>query len=139
MVRRHGSIGIALALAGALAGSQAVATAPSGAGQTESGIAYLSGGVGSDERQRMEELAAGFNLRVEMADPEGKFQGGGHVRIRDAAGKTVLDTTTNGPLLYAKLPPGRYTIVVGDGPEKTRSVEVGASGRTDVVIDAAQR
>jgi len=139
MVARGGSITVALALA--LASSYASATAPAGAGQTESGVSYISGGVGTDERARMEQLAAGFNLRVEMAAPDGKFLGGGRVQIRDGKGKTVLDTTTNGPLLYAKLPPGKYTVLVGgDGAgAKSRSVEVGASGRTDVVIDAGSK
>ena len=134
------AIAAAVALTTALSAVAASAAPPAAAGGKETKVEYISGGVGSDERQALEQGSAGYNLRVEMAEPSGKFQGGGKVKIRDAAGRTMLDTSTKGPLLYAKLPPGRYTILVGEdgAAAKQRSVDVAASGRTNVVVDLDQ-
>lgn len=132
------ALGVVLVLGGSTGALAAGEQQTAGAVQKSGAVAYFSGGVGSDERARMEQMAAGFNLRVEMAAPAGNYQGGGHVVIRDAARKTVLDTTTDGPLLYVKLPPGHYTVDVSGasaaGPGKTRAVDLTANERKDVVL-----
>jgi hypothetical protein len=128
-------IAVALSLLGLV-----VASAPIAADAAET-ILVLSGGVGSDERERLEQRAAGYNVRVELADPSGKFEGGGTVVIRDAAGKTVVPATKlDGPQLYAKLPPGRYSVEISGagGPAKTVSVEAPASGRATAVVDPSK-
>lgn len=131
----------AIALAWTLAGALAAGTSLAGDANGASGVPYLSGGFGSGEREQLEKRAAGYNLLVEIADRSGAFEGGGHVTIRDASGKTVLDTEVDGPQLYAKLPPGRYSVLASDGGAESgaRTVEVPASGRATVVLDVAKR
>ncbi|HZR79557.1 MAG TPA: carboxypeptidase regulatory-like domain-containing protein [Candidatus Binatia bacterium] len=129
---------IALALAWSFAGSLATAAPPADEPQG-GGVPYLTGGVGTDEREALQERAAGYNLLVEVAAPSGAYQGGGRVAVRDGSGKTVLATNMDGPQLYAKLPPGHYTVAFeGSGSKpKTASVQVPASGRAKTVIDVS--
>ena len=56
------------------------------------------------------------------------------VDIRNEQGQSLISTTTDGPILLAALPPGRYTInaqVHGVSQEKTVSV---GSGQTQRVL-----
>jgi hypothetical protein len=54
------------------------------------------------------------------------------VAVEDPNGNPVLATVTDGPWLYANVPPGRYRIRTGDGQERT--VEVGTTGRSVLVF-----
>jgi hypothetical protein len=105
----------------------------------QGGVSYMTGGVGTDERARMESMAGEFNLRVEVASPTGAYVGTPRIEIRDAAGKTKLDAVANGPLLYAKLPPGSYTVSVHEQGRKPaqKSVQVGAQGAAQVTMHVA--
>jgi hypothetical protein len=49
------------------------------------------------------------------------------VTIADAAGKTMLDTTSEGPWLLTKLPAGNYQVVATfAGTAERRAIAVGA-------------
>ena len=136
MMRRILVIGAVLALSLANivpASAERAAGAPQ-----QGGVAYVSGGVGSDERARMEAMGSDFNLRVEVAIPAGNYVGSPRIEIRDAAGKTVLDAQSDGPLLYAKVPPGSYNVAVHEAGKKSaqKSVQVG-TGPTKVTLHLA--
>ncbi|MBI3783176.1 MAG: carboxypeptidase regulatory-like domain-containing protein [Deltaproteobacteria bacterium] len=89
------------------------------------GVAYVSGGVGTDERHEIEALAAQFNLKLTMALSDGHFISDTQVQIRDAKGSTLVEAASDGPLFYAKLPPGSYTVVCSlNGKEVKRSATV---------------
>ena len=49
------------------------------------------------------------------------------VRLADTKGSVVLDTVTDGPMLLAKLPPGRYQ-VMAEVRGQTRTATVDATG-----------
>jgi len=75
------------------------------------GIAYVSGGIGSDERQAMQELTEPFNLRLAFSEiGSGALLATAKVRIYDAAGKLLLAVASDGPLLFVLLPEGSYRI-----------------------------
>jgi hypothetical protein len=100
------------------------------------GIAYLSGGIGEDERAAFEEARKDFNLELVFA-----AKGGGNylanidLAVLDAARREILRTTTEGPLFLAQLPPGRYTIVATfNGETQTRSLTVPAKGRKQAAL-----
>lgn len=91
-------------------------------------VSYMSGGTGSDERAALEAKAGRFNLKLIHAAPNGDYVSDVKVRISDAKGAALIDTVTEGPLLYAQLPPGSYSIVCSfGGQEQKRSVTVGTT------------
>lgn len=81
--------------------------------QTQGGVTYVSGGVGQEEAQAFEAAAAQYPLTLEFAikhAPHAEYAADVHVVVTDAQGTRVLDTTSDGPFLLAKLPAGRYTV-----------------------------
>ena len=99
---------------------------------TENGITYVSGGVSDEEQAKIKAMGQDYNLMVLMAADEGNYFGSGDVTLTDDQGNTVLQTTTDGPMLFAKVPPGSYTVeasVVGNTQNQT--VDVGDSGQAE--------
>lgn len=103
-------------------------------------VSYVSGGVGDEEQKRLEEMARDFNLEVTFAGRSGAYGGGSRVEIRDQAGKTLIDAESRGPLFYAKLPPGSYTVSAsgaGAGGQK-KTVQIAEHRRTAVLFTVQQ-
>ena len=102
-------------------------------------VAYVSGGIGSDEAQAMKAAAADYPLTLELAaaGPErDPYIADARVEIRDLRGNAVLDTTTEGPFLLVRLPSGTYTLdVEWNGAQKRKTVQVAADKRQHVVFE----
>ena len=97
------------------------------------GTAYVTGGMGLDERSALEEAAREYNLKLSCAMTGGKYVADVRVVIRDASGRTVLDAATDGPWLFAKLPAGSYRIFATfGGVTHQRTVELSGSRQTVV-------
>jgi hypothetical protein len=98
--------------------------------EAESGVPYISGGIGVSGREEMEQVKSQYNLRLLFAESgSGAYLSGVRVQIRDSAGPTLLTTVTTGPWLYADLAPGNYTLTVEyAGQAQTRQVRIPASG-----------
>ena len=79
-------------------------------GKTSQGFPYLFGGVGSDEREAMEERAKGYNLKLIFAEKRGAFISGVTVVIASAKGAEIASLMTEGPWFYIQLPPGDYSV-----------------------------
>jgi hypothetical protein len=96
--------------------------------KTAGGVPYVSGGVGTDSIDRLSSLAGDFNLKLVFAMKSGDYVSDVKVAIADAAGKTLLDTTSDGPWLLTRLPAGRYQIVATfAGNSVKRQVAVGSA------------
>jgi hypothetical protein len=102
-------------------------------------IAYISGGVSSDEADAMKAAAADYPLTLELAvagpqrDP---YIADARVEIRDMQGNAVLNTTTEGPFLLVRLPSGMYTLdVEWNGAQKKRTVQVAADKRQHIFFE----
>ena len=96
--------------------------------QTAGGVSYVSGGVGTDVRDQLSSRASDFNLKLVFALTSGEYVSGVRVAIADAAGKTLLDTTSEGPWFLAKLAAGNYQIVATfAGKAVRRQVAVGGA------------
>jgi hypothetical protein len=81
--------------------------------QTQGAVSYVSGGIGKEEAQAFEMAAKQYPLSLEFAvkhAPRAEFTADVHVMVKDAQGKSVLDTRSDGPFLLAKLPAGHYTV-----------------------------
>ena len=126
---------IVLGIGGHVANAQPVPIAqssslPASASNTSS-VPYASGGVGYDERDRMEAAKSQFNLRLMFAITGGEYLSGVKVRIQDNAGATLLDAISSGPWFYAQLLPGNYVLTLDNrGKIKTRNVNISAEGAT---------
>lgn len=96
--------------------------------QTSGGVSYVSGGVGKDSIDRLSSLARDFNLKLVFAMKSGAYVSGVRVALADAAGKTLLDTTSEGPWLLARLPAGNYQIVATfEGSALKKQIAVGSA------------
>ncbi|MGE5305277.1 MAG: carboxypeptidase regulatory-like domain-containing protein [Alphaproteobacteria bacterium] len=97
------------------------------------GIPYISGGVGSDERSMLASMSKNDNLELSFALQDKEYLGGAKVTVKDHEGKNVLEATSDGPLFYAKLPEGTYTVIaVANGTTLMRNVQIPEKGRTSV-------
>jgi len=105
----------------------------SAAERTATGIPYISGGVGLDERDSLRAISRDYNLQVTCALREGNYLSDVHMTIQDAKGATILDTVPQGPWLFTKLPPGHYTVVANlQGKAQQRSAHVPPTGHAEV-------
>jgi len=102
--------------------------------QAASGVSYVYGGVGDDSIERLNSLAGSFNLKLVFAMNSGNYVSGVRVTIADSAGKTVLDTTSEGPWFLVKVPAGNYQIVAtfaGNAVKRQVAVATAASRTVD--------
>ncbi|KWE29977.1 hypothetical protein [Burkholderia territorii] len=96
------------------------------------GVAYITGGIGQDEVIAFRDVAPRYNLRITFASKAGHYLS--DVDVKLSSGKsTLLDVHTSGPFLFARVPPGRYTVSAHDrAVQEVRHVVVPAHGGIDV-------
>lgn len=115
----------------ALGASPSLAQVP--AVQSQNGISYITGGIGSDESEALKGAMKDYPLALIFARPQ---EGGAAylsdvwVAIQDGRGKPVLNATAEGPYLLVKLPPGRYTVSAETGGEKQQHMLEVRTGKT---------
>lgn len=103
--------------------------------QEQNGIAYLSGGIGEDESKAIQQTT-GYNLHMTFSiGPENKYVPDVDVTVAKAAGQPVLTLSQAGPLVYAQLPPGKYTVVATrNGVERRDTADVGSGAARNLVF-----
>lgn len=117
---------------------------PAGNGATSSGnmserdyrgIAYITGGVGEDEVAALRGIASRYSMRIQFASSSGESLSDVGVQLRKIDGTLVFSATSNGPYLYAKIPPGSYRLIAtSEGVERRRTVTVARRGGVSVVL-----
>jgi hypothetical protein len=99
--------------------------------QSAGNVTYVSGGIGLDAIAQMESMASQYNLKLVFALRSGEYLSDVGVSIANTAGRTVLDTKSEGPWFLAKLPPGNYQVVATfAGKSERRTIAVGGGLRT---------
>lgn len=91
------------------------------------GVLYVSGGVGTEDVARMQELAPRFNVTIRFQDKAtGASLSDIIVVVLNEKNERLLRLVTEGPLLYMKMQPGRYVLAMAyqDSVQK-RTVTVG--------------
>lgn len=73
-------------------------------------IPLVSGGVGEDDLEHLKSIQNQYDLKLLITEDNGTFLSDVSVHIEDKQGRTVVDTTTDGPILLVKLPTGNYKI-----------------------------
>ena len=97
--------------------------------KTQNRVAYLSGGIGSDQVSAMQAAAKGYGLMLTCATRNtGEYLADVKVGITNTSGTAVLDTVTEGPILLVRLSPGQYRISAdSNGNKVNRTVNVSAN------------
>jgi hypothetical protein len=104
---------LAAALAAMLALGAGTAAAALPPMKQQGEIQYLSGGVGTDESESIKQAASQFPLALEFvqkATPHGEYLANVAVSVIDHRGRSVLEATSDGPFLLARLPSGEYAV-----------------------------
>ncbi len=79
---------------------------------TQGDVEFVMGGVGEDEHKAMRAIQSNYNMHLVFAVKDtGEYVTDVKLKVTNSGGKTVLDTVTNGPDLFAKLHPGQYKLV----------------------------
>ncbi|RAI66297.1 carboxypeptidase regulatory-like domain-containing protein [Pseudomonas fluorescens] len=98
--------------------------------QEQNGIAYLSGGIGEDESKAIQQTT-GYNLHMTFSVGAGnEYTSDVSVVIQKDPGQTVLTLNDAGPLVYVKLPAGKYTVIAtrkGETRHDVANVDSGAA------------
>ncbi len=102
---------------------------------TESGMHYLCGGIGTDERAVLEQLGRGYSLKLVTSVMSGEYLTEANILIVDSTGKTVFSASADAPWLYVDLPAGTYS-VTASAPGKTleKRITLGAAGQKELQL-----
>lgn len=127
---------LGLGIAASAAAQNAVTLTP----KTHKSTTFISGGVGKDEAELADAISRyGYNVQLVFAEQSGAFLADVNLHITDAAGATVLDTVSEGPMFLARLPPGQYRVAAqANGQVRTATVDAsGGAKRTTLVWPAS--
>jgi hypothetical protein len=101
-------------------------------------MGYLNGGIGKEQADLMRDMSAQFPVRMTFSEREegtDAFVADVHVRVRDAAGRTLLDLPAQGPIFLLRLPQGVYTVEAEHrGEVKTRRFDIVAGRHQDLAF-----
>jgi len=97
-------------------------------------VSFVCCGVGGHEQNAMQAMRADFNLHLLFSiKGTGEYVSDVTVRIADSSGNALLESVSDGPMLFAKLKPGRYIVTVDrDGQAIRKTVKVGGPQRTSL-------
>ncbi|SDD84462.1 hypothetical protein SAMN05216345_11817 [Cupriavidus sp. YR651] len=77
------------------------------------GVRYASGGIGRDAVRQMLAIAGQFNVRLSFQEPSGgRPVSAVTLILANEKGDRLLRVVSDGPLVYLKLPHGRYYMTV---------------------------
>ncbi|MDQ6619084.1 MAG: carboxypeptidase regulatory-like domain-containing protein [Pseudomonadota bacterium] len=105
-----------------------------------SNVPYVSGGVGEEQQQWMQDVVQqGYTLKLLFAEKgTGAYVADVRVMVADRRGATLLDAVADGPAFFALLPEGDYKVTLEyRGMRQTRSVHASRRGARTVIYWAA--
>ncbi|MEI6002863.1 carboxypeptidase regulatory-like domain-containing protein [Paraburkholderia bengalensis] len=139
MMGYDGGIPTGMGMSATCSRTEADTRLPSGAGEPpvarSHGITYVTGGVGVDEAAAMRAMAARYSMRVRFSASDGEFVSDVAVRLLSSDGRLIFTAISDGPYLFAQLPPGRYRLLATlNGFERSRRVDVPRRGGITVSV-----
>jgi hypothetical protein len=101
----------------------------SDAARANASVPAVSGGVSLNARDTLRGSEQNANVKLVFALNTGNYVSDVQVKVMDSAGRLVIDDTSNGPWLLARLPAGSYTATaMYNGSSVTQKFSVGKSG-----------
>ncbi len=106
------------------------------------GIPYVSGGIGREDVDAMQQLSGRYDFWLVLAAKGGAYLAGVRVRVLRLPDRMpMLDTVTDGPWLLANLPEGEYELHThcggvrpGASADQRSNFRIDASGQRKVVV-----
>jgi hypothetical protein len=104
--------------------------------QKQGDVTFVSGGIGQDEQQALNQMQNRYNLRLLFAvERSGEYLADVPVRIRNQRGLTILDVVSRGPRLLVQVPPGSYQVSAELGGRPiSETVRVPAKGTANAAF-----
>ena len=97
--------------------------------KTQGTVPAVSGGVSLNARDTLRGSESNANVKMVFALNTGNYVSDVQVKVNDSAGRTIIEDTSNGPWLLARLPAGSYTAnATYNGHTVTQKFSVGKSG-----------
>ncbi len=97
--------------------------------------AFISGGVGEEDRVELEAIQKNYSLKLVFAGEGGIFLDDIHVVVTDAAKNVVLTADTDGPILLAQLKPGKYVVMADtQGLSQKQTVTIRKNRQTYITL-----
>ena len=101
------------------------------ASKVQGDVPAVAGGVGLNSRDALRSDAPQHNVKMVFTLDTGNYLADVNVRVTDSSGKTVIDGVSDGPWLYAQLPPGRYSATATyEGNTVTKRFSIGKGETT---------
>ena len=95
----------------------------------QAGVPAVSGGVSLNARDNLRSQTPPHNVKMVFALNTGNYVSDVQVKVTDRSGRVVLEDVSNGPWLFAQLPPGSYTATATyNGAPMTHRFTVGKGG-----------
>ena len=96
--------------------------------RTQGDICFIAGGIGEDESTAMKLMSKKWPLSIEFSeylDGKDLWIAQVYLRILDANGKKLFDTTIDGPMFLGKLPAGNYELLATyEGVTQSRKIQI---------------
>ncbi len=104
--------------------------------QSQGEVTFVSGGIGEDEQHAMQAMRGDYNLNLLFSiQGSGEYLSDVKVQVADSTGNTVLESVSDGPMLFAKLKPGRYAIAVDrEGQVVRKKATISGTKRTSLIF-----
>ena len=116
----------------AMAATEPVMPGPLPPERVNGNVIYLSGGIGQEEAAALRQNESNYPLALEFirnGESGAEFLAGVSVTIKDAQGNVVLAAASEGPLLLAKLPDGKYKVIAVPENRAAKERDVVVAGR----------
>ncbi len=109
--------------------------------QTQGEVTFVTGGVGIDERNALDASRSNYNLSLLFSvQGTGNYLSDVKIRITDLKGNVFLETVSDGPKLFAKLPPGRYIVIADlNGETYHKTVSIRGKQNTSLYFSWSQK
>lgn len=97
--------------------------------KTESGMSYITGGIGEEEMTALKEAAPNFNVRVLLASADGAYMGDAIIRFLDKNDAEILRVHDVGPYFYINLPAGKYRVEAASAGGEVQGKNINAPAK----------
>ena len=112
-----------------------VASAAITEGRTANDRAYVGGGIGLEESERMKQMAEKYSLQLIVSSRSGAYLADTRVTITGANSQKILDLPLDAPWLLVDLAPGSYKVVVAHaGMTQERNVTLAPGKREQIGV-----
>ena len=92
-------------------------------------VSSTSGGVSLNSRDQLRSNTPDHNVKMVFSLTTGNYLSDVAVKVVDGSRRTVIDEVSNGPWLFAKLPPGNYKVTATFNDKAvTHGLSVGKTG-----------